>query len=97
MRLGQQASFVKAKILVKQIKALGISQERPPFKLNVIVTSEGMDWALRQRQQKERLWKGAETRYIPTEQQLLAVYTMLLQAEHLMKELHTTVNTSLPI
>ena len=62
----QQASFEQAKILEKQIKALGISQARLPFEIDVFVTPKGMECALRQRQQKERislgfwsqLWKG---------------------------------------
>ena len=36
----------KAEILVKQIKALGVSQARLPFDLDVSVTLEGVGWAL---------------------------------------------------
>lgn len=48
----QQAAFEKAKILVKLIKAFGISQVGLPFE-DVSETPEGMGWALRQKQQKE--------------------------------------------
>lgn len=45
---GNQSSkpvaFENEKILMRQIKALGISQERLLFKLDVIVTSEGTGW-----------------------------------------------------
>lgn len=58
-----------AKILINQIKGLGISQARLPFELDVSVTPEGMGWAPWKGKQKERvppgfwsqLWKGAET------------------------------------
>ena len=42
--LEQQAAFEKAKILVKQMKALGISQAGLPFEfeLDVSVTPESM-------------------------------------------------------
>ena len=64
----QQAAFEKAKILVKQIKALGISKAGLQFELNVPMTPEGIGGALWQKQQKEseslgfwsQLWKGAE-------------------------------------
>ena len=69
-------------MLVKQIKALSTSQSGVPLELDVSVTLEGMCWALGQTQPKERvplrppersqLWKGAETQYIPIEQNLLA-------------------------
>lgn len=54
----QQASFEKTKILAKQIKALGISQTGLPFALAVSVTSDGMGWALWQRQQRGRVPLG---------------------------------------
>lgn len=44
-----------------------------------------------------QLLKGAETQHSPIEQQLLAVYTALLQVEPLMKEQYIMVRTSLPI
>ena len=69
-RSEQQAAFGKAKILVKQIKALGISQAGLPFELDVSVTLEGMGQAWSQRQVLlgfwSQLWKGAETQHIPT-------------------------------
>lgn len=40
----QQATFEKAKLLVKQIKALGASQARLPFELDGSVTLKGMGW-----------------------------------------------------
>lgn len=62
----QQAAFEQAKILEKQIKALGIPQVRLPLEIDVFVTPRDMECALWQRQQKERvslgfwsqLWKG---------------------------------------
>lgn len=42
----QQISFEKTKILVKQMKALGITQAGLPFELAVSVTLDGMGWAL---------------------------------------------------
>ena len=71
--LEQQAAFQMAKILVKQIKVLGISQAGLPFELDVSVTPEDLGWALWERQQKESTprifgpWKGAETQYTPAE------------------------------
>ena len=38
----QQATFEKAKVLMKQIKALGISQAGLPFDLDVSVILEGV-------------------------------------------------------
>ena len=92
--LGIQTAFEKATIPEKQIKALDTSQAELPFELDVAVTQESMSWALWQRQQKNRvlpgcrfeLWRGAETRYTPTDQQLLGVCTALLQVELLRKE-----------
>lgn len=51
----QQATFAKAKILVKQIKALDISHAGLPFDLDVSVTPEDRAWARWQRQQKGRI------------------------------------------
>lgn len=42
----QQASFQKAKIPIKRIKALGISQAELPFELDVSVTADSMGWAI---------------------------------------------------
>lgn len=42
----QQATFEKAKTLVKHNKALRFSQAGLPFELGVSVIPEGMDWAL---------------------------------------------------
>lgn len=42
----QQATFEKAKVLVKQTEALGISHEELPFELDASVTLEGICWAL---------------------------------------------------
>lgn len=51
----QQVTLEKAKVSGKQIKALGISQGELPFVLKL--DSRRGDWALGQRQQKERaLW-----------------------------------------
>ena len=71
-------TFEKAKILVKQIKALGFSQAGLPLELNASMSLEGMSWALWQRQQKERIplgfwshrvplgfWKGQKTNISP--------------------------------
>ena len=56
----QQAAFGKAKMLTKQTKALGIDQAGLSFELNVSMTPDGVDGALRQKQEKEtlppRLW-----------------------------------------
>lgn len=56
----QQAAFGKAKMLTKRTKALGIYQAGLSFELNVSTTPDGVDWALRQKQEKEtippRLW-----------------------------------------
>lgn len=48
----QQAASEKAKVLVKQIKALGIAQVELPSELDILVTMEGMGWGLWQKQQK---------------------------------------------
>lgn len=71
------------------MKVPDISQAALPFELDVSVTLGGMGWALWQRQQEERvplgfwsqLWKGAETPYNLIRQQLLAVYSALLQVQ----------------
>ena len=67
----QQSTFEKTKILVKQIKALGISDAELPFELDVSATPEALGWVLQQTQQNEKvslgfwpqLWKWAETQY----------------------------------
>lgn len=49
----------KKKIVVKQIKALGISQAGLPFELDVSVILEGMGWALgRGKKEKYRIPLG---------------------------------------
>ena len=53
-----QAAFEKAKILVKQIKALAISPAGLPFELRESMTLEVRYWALWQRQEKERVPRG---------------------------------------
>ena len=86
---------------MQQIKALGVSQAGLPF----VLAPEGMGGALWQRQQKERAplgflshpGRGQKGQYTRTEQQLLAVYTGLLQVEPLMKEQHMVLRTVLPI
>lgn len=67
----QQATFEMAKILVKQIKALGVSQAG--LTSEMCETLESMGLALWQRQQKRRvplgfwsqLWKGEEPKVFP--------------------------------
>lgn len=49
----QEDPFEKAKILVKQISALGIFQAGLPFKLDVSVTLEDTGWALWQKRRTE--------------------------------------------
>lgn len=56
--LEKQAAFEKAKILVKQIKALGFFQAGLSFELDESFTPEGMGWALWQRQLKQRVTLG---------------------------------------
>lgn len=65
-------SLIRSFATLKQIKTLGISQMGLPFKLDVSVTLEGIDWALWQRQQEKvppgfgcQLWKGTETPHNP--------------------------------
>lgn len=98
----QQEAFEKAKLLMKQVKALGISQAWLPFELDVPVTPEGMGWTLWQRQQETvspgfwcQLWKGAEAYYKLPERSnsSLAVYTAFLQGEPLGKEQHIMART----
>lgn len=98
MGLGIKTSIAleKAKILVKQIKTLGFSQAGLPPELDVSMIVKGMRWALWQKLQKERIslglesqrgslgfWEGTETQYIPTEQQLLAVYVALSERNNI--------------
>ena len=107
----QQSTFEKTKILVKQTKALGISDAELPFELDVSAALEALGWVLQQTQQNEKvslefwpqLWKWAETQYThPTpnthiQQQLLIMYTVILRVEPSMKEQHIMIRTSLPI
>lgn len=48
----QQATFEKARILMRPTKALGISLTGLPFELDVSVTPEGRSQTLWQRQQR---------------------------------------------
>ena len=76
----QQAASEKAKILVKQVIVLGISQAGLPFKLDVSVTLEYMGWALTEIREGERtprilvsVLEEGKNLSTPIEQRLLSV------------------------
>lgn len=70
-----EATIQKVKVLMKQIKALGIYHAVLPFELDVSVTLKDVSCALWQRQQKGKVplgfwskpWNGSETKYTPIE------------------------------
>lgn len=49
----QRAALGKAEMLMRQTETLGICQAGLPFEFNVSLTPDGMDWALRPKQEKE--------------------------------------------
>lgn len=95
----QQATVEKAKMLVKQTKALGVSRAGLPLGC-MCVTLEGMCWALWQRPRRRECSEDFGTSSgrgqkpdTPREQRPLAAYTALPQVEPLTKKQRILVRT----
>lgn len=88
----QQTTSEEAKVPVR-VKVLDMSQEGLPFELDVSISGRCGSGTVAGKTKGRallgfsfHLWEGTQIQYMPIEEKLLAVCTILLQAEPLRKE-----------